>query len=349
MDIKEIPVDGYEKVMHARDTQSGLNAFIAVHSTVLGPALGGLRIWPYESEDEALTDVLRLARGMTYKSAIAHTGLGGGKSVVLLDPRYKTEALFKAMGRFIDRFEGTYITAEDVNTTIEDLEVVATQTRYVTGLSRESGSSGNPSPYTAHGCFLGIKACIERVFGSDSLTGRKVAILGTGAVGSALVRKLVADGAEVWANDLREDRVQALVDELGIHSASKDEVLTMECDVLAPCALGGVLNDDTIPKLGCKIVAGAANNQLLARRHGDDLRARGILYAPDFVINAGGIINVGCELLPGGYNEEVSLSMIRRIPQALHEIFDIVDREDVSTASAAYQLAETIVAAGKVA
>ena len=348
MQITEIPTEGYERVVRADDPESGLCAIISVHDTTLGPALGGLRMWPYPSFDDALTDVLRLSRGMTFKSAIAHTGLGGGKSVIVGDPATtKSEALYLAMGRFIDSLDGKYITAEDVNTKMADLEIVSRETRFVTGLSQDSGSSGNPSPYTARGCFHGIKACVERRLGSDDLTGVTVAMLGLGAVGSALARDLADAGAVIYGNDMREERMQGLADEIGLIPASSDEIMTMEADVLAPCALGGLLNDETIPKLHCKIVAGCANNQLLERRHGGMLRERGILYAPDYVINAGGIINVACELLPGGYDEQTSLQRIRRIPDALHEVFDLSDERGMPTAEAAYELAQQILAQGR--
>lgn len=347
MDIQEIPVEGYEKVVRADDPESGLHALIAVHDTTLGPALGGMRMWPYASEEEALTDVLRLSKGMTYKSAIAHTGLGGGKSVIIGDPANKSRDLFLAMGDFVESVGGRYITAEDVNIGIADLEIVKERTSYVTGLSRESGSSGNPSPYTAHGVYLGLKYCVERVFGNDDLKGRKIAVLGTGSVGSALVRKLAEEGAEVYAHDLNEGKVAELEKGYGVHRVSEEDVLTMECDVFAPCALGGILNDSTIPKLGCKIVAGAANNVLLEVQDGNDLRERGILYAPDYVINGGGIINVAVELLPGGYNEDEALKRIRRIPEALKETFDIAEAEGISTAEAADMRAQQIIEEAK--
>ncbi|MFQ5507542.1 MAG: Glu/Leu/Phe/Val dehydrogenase dimerization domain-containing protein [Planctomycetota bacterium] len=346
MEITEIPVDGYERVVEASDPASGLNAIIAVHDTTLGPALGGLRMWPYETREEALTDALRLARGMTYKSAIAHTGLGGGKAVIIGDPSIKSEALYRAMGRLIESLGGLYITAEDVNTKIADLEHVRKETSYVTGLSKDIGSSGNPSPYTARGCYLGMKSCAERVFGKDSLQGLRIGILGVGAVGSGLARFLAEEGAVVHAHDLEEERVQALAN-VGVISVTEEELLEMDLDIFSPCALGGILNDDTIPQLGCRIVAGSANNQLLGPGNGGMLRERGILYAPDFVINAGGIINVSCELLPKGYDEQVSLRMIERIPRALHEVFDIAEHQGIPTARAADHLAERILAEGR--
>jgi leucine dehydrogenase len=305
MEITEIQVDGYEKVVRCQDPESGLHALIAIHDTTLGPALGGMRMWPYASEDEALFDVLRLSRGMTYKSAVAETGLGGGKSVILGDPKTaKSEALFLAMGRFVDSLGGKYITAEDMNIGIPDLEVVRRETKWVTGLKRSEGSSGNPSPYTAEGCLIGLRAVAEELDGSTSLEGKKVVIQGVGAVGGALAVLLKEAGAEVTICDINEARVEELCKEYGFNSVKDADHLDVECDIYAPCARGAGLNDETIPRLKCRAVAGCANNQLLEARHAQDLRDRGILYAPDYVINAGGIINVAVELLPGGYDED---------------------------------------------
>lgn len=348
MQITEIEVPGYHRVAKAHDAQSGLTAMIAVHDLTLGPSLGGMRMWNYAGEEAALTDVLRLAKGMTYKSAIAQTGLGGGKSVVIGDPATrKSEALFRAMGKFIESFGGEYITAEDVGTTIADLEAVRRETRWVTGLSRAASSSGNPSPYTALGCFLGMRAVLERAFGAASPSGLTFAVQGVGAVGSELARKLVQAGAKVRASDVHAGRAQALAKELGIEIVPDERLWSEPCDVLVPCALGGVLDDASIPKLRCKAVAGCANNQLLEPRHGDALKRRGILYAPDYVINAGGIINVGCELLPGGYREEESLRRIDRIYPNLVAVFDLAEREEIGTHEAADRLAERILAAGR--
>ncbi len=345
LQITDIPVQGYERVVKAQDPKSGLHAFIAIHDTTLGPALGGLRMWPYASEKDALFDVTRLARGMTYKSAVAKTGLGGGKAVILGDPKkIKSEALYLAMGRFVDSLGGRYITAEDVNTGIEDLEIARRATRWVTGLKREDGGSGNPSPYTAYGVFLGVRAALGQAFGNDSPKGRVVALQGIGAVGSALARRLVEAGAKVHAADKNEERLQQLQKEIGVVPASEAEIMTMKCDVFAPCALGAILDDQSIPKLDCKVVAGAANNQLLEPRHGRMLMDRGILYAPDYVINAGGIINVSVEFAPGGYDEKLALSKIERIPQALKELWTISREERIPTSDAADRLAERIVA-----
>ena len=345
MEITAIPQEGYERVVRCKDLESGLHAIISVHSTVLGPALGGLRMWPYPSEDEALYDVLRLSKGMTYKSAVAQTGLGGGKAVIIGDPKTtKSEALYLAMGKFIDSLEGAYITAEDVNTTIHDLEIVRRATRYVTGLSEADGGSGNPSPYTAYGVFLGIRAAMGWQLGSDDPAGRTVAIQGVGAVGSALCRRLVDHGAKVMIGDRNEARVQKLVAELGVTAVPQAEILFQECDVLAPCALGAIINDETLPKLRCKILAGATNNPLGERRHGEELVRRNILYAPDYVINAGGIINVSTELMPDGFNQEASLARIERIPKALSELWTIAKEENIAPNIASHRLAKNILA-----
>lgn len=341
MEITEIQVEGYEKVARCRDQKSGLHALIAIHNTALGPALGGMRMWPYASEDEALFDVLRLSKGMTYKSAIGETGLGGGKSVIIGNPKKdKSEALFRAMGRFIDALEGRYITAEDMNIGIPDLEIVRQETKWVTGLRREEGSSGNPSPYTAQGCLIGLRAVMEEISGSQDFTGKHVVVQGVGAVGGALAIMLKEAGARVTICDINEERVQELASEYGFEVTTDAEHLSLECDVYAPCARGAGINDETIPKLKCKAVAGCANNQLLEPRHAQALRERGILYAPDYVLNAGGIINVSVELLPGGYDEAVAMERIGRIYDNLKLVFEISREQDIPTNEAAEHLAE---------
>jgi leucine dehydrogenase len=340
MENTEIQVDGYEKVVRCRDQESGLHALIAVHDTTLGPALGGMRMWPYASEDEALFDVLRLSRGMTLKSAVAETGLGGGKSVILGDPKKdKSKALFRAMGHFIDSLDGLYITAEDMNIGIPDLEIVHEETRWVTGLKRSEGSSGNPSPYTAEGCLIGLGAVVEELDGDTSLAGKKVVIQGVGAVGGALAILLKGVGADVTICDINEERVQQLQSEYGFDVVSDEEHLNVECDIYSPCARGAGINDDTIPRLHCRAIAGCANNQMLEARHARDVRGRGILYAPDYVINAGGIINVSVELLPGGYDEAFSRARIARIYDNLKRVFEISRLEDIPTDTAAERLA----------
>lgn len=348
MEITEIQVDGYERVVRGRDVESGLHAIIAIHDTTLGPALGGMRMWPYVSEDEALFDVLRLSRGMTFKSAVAETGLGGGKSVIIGDPKtQKSEALFRAMGKFVDSCGGKYITAEDMNIGIPDLEIVREETRWVTGLSRESGSSGNPSPYTARGCLQGMRAVLENLHGTDDFKDRVIVLQGVGAVGGRLAVLLKEAGADVVICDINEERVNELAKEYGFRTASDLEHLDVECDIYAPCARGAGINDETIPKLRCRAVAGSANNQLLEPRHANDLRSRDILYAPDYVINAGGIINVAVELLPGGYDEAEALRRIDRIYDNLKLLFEISEREDISTQAASQRLAEQRIAEAK--
>lgn len=347
MEITEIEVDGYEKVVRCRDQKSGLHALIAVHDTTLGPALGGLRMLPYASEDEALFDVLRLSKGMTYKSAVAETGLGGGKSVIIGDPKKKSEAMFRAMGKFVNSLEGKYITAEDMNIGIADLEVVRKETKWVTGLSRESGSSGNPSPYTALGCLYGVRAVLEELDGKADFKGKRVLIQGVGAVGGRLAELLKEKGAHVIICDINESRVEELVKKHGYDAVSDKGHESVPCDVYAPCARGAGLNDDTIPMLRCRAIAGAANNQLLEPRHGRDLKARKILYAPDYVINAGGIINVSIEMLPGGYDEQKALAKLENVYTNLKKVFEIARKENVTTAEAAARLAEQRIAAGK--
>jgi leucine dehydrogenase len=348
LQITDLPVAGYDRVVRGVDPSCGLHAIIAVHDTTLGPALGGLRMWPYASEEEALFDVKRLSRGMTFKSAVARTGLGGGKAVMIGDPKkIKSEALYLAMGRLVDSLGGKYITAEDVNTSVADLEILRRATKHVTGLEKKDGGSGNPSPYTAYGVFLGIKAALGWTFGNDSPKGRTVAIQGTGAVGSALAKRLVEAGAKVYGADKNTERLKQLEKELGVVPTSEADIMTMKCDVFAPCALGAIFTDQSIPKLNTPIVAGAANNLLLEPRHGKVLADRNVLYAPDYVINAGGIINVSVEFHPGGYDEKVSLTKIERIPQALKELWTIAKEERIPPSDAADRLAERIVADGR--
>ncbi len=347
MRITDFQIDGYERVARAEDEESGLRAYISVHSTRLGPSLGGMRLWPYASDEAALEDVLRLSRAMTYKSAVAHTGLGGGKSVVLADPADKSEALFEAMGRFVADFEGAYITAEDVNVGIPDLRAVRRSTPHVTGLTVEEGGGGNPREATALGVFLGVGAALLEATGSDELAGRTVAVQGLGSVGRLLAGHAAEAGARLVVADVNAERVERAVDELAAQAVAAEEIFDVECDVFSPCALGGVLNDDTIPRLRCAVIAGAANNQLLDEsRHAELLRARGILYAPDYVINAGGIINVGCELRASGYDADYALGKVREIPGTLAGVFARARTEGITTFAAAQELAEAALAAG---
>ncbi|MEC9477450.1 MAG: Glu/Leu/Phe/Val dehydrogenase dimerization domain-containing protein [Planctomycetota bacterium] len=341
MKIRQVPVDGYEHVAVAEDEASGLHAIVAIHDTSLGPALGGLRMWDYESEQVALTDVLRLAKGMTYKSACANTGLGGGKAVIIGDQETdKTEQRFRAMGRFIETIGGRYITAEDVGIGIRELEWLGEETKYVTGLSRQAGSSGNPSPFTARGVIRGLFACTEEKYGTSHLDRLHYSVQGLGQVGGEVVRCLSMLGATVTVSDISDERCHEFVALPGVEVVSSDDIYEVDCDVFMPCAMGGVLNEDTIPRLRAQVVAGCANNQLLRDEHGKELHDRGILYAPDFIINAGGIINVSVEVRPEGYNERFAVLKIENIYNGLREVFDTARRENLTPAEAADQVAE---------
>jgi len=331
---------GHERVLLCSNPDVGLEAIIAVHSTVLGPGLGGLRMFPFKDGEEALTDVLRLSRGMTYKAAAAGLNLGGGKAVILGDPKAdKSEALFRAFGRYVDSLGGLYITAEDVGTDMEDMELIQTETRWVTGVSPAHGGSGDPSSVTAYGVLQGIKAALKWHFGEIEVGKRSFAIQGLGSVGFYLAKHLREEGAKVFGADIDAEQVEK-ARELGVEIVSGDEILETECDVLAPCAMGAILDEESIPKLRCKIVAGAANNQLHRQdRDGVALHEREILYAPDFVINAGGLINVYNELV-GGYNRERALRMTRGIYLNLMRVFEISQSEKIPTYVAADRVAE---------
>lgn len=329
----------YEQLVFCQDKDSGLKAIIAIHDTTLGPALGGLRMWPYATEEEAIEDALRLARGMTYKNAAAGLNLGGGKTVIIGDPRKdKNEAMFRALGRFIQGLNGRYITAEDVGTTVEDMDIIHEETDYVTGISPAFGSSGNPSPVTAYGVYKGMKAAAKTAFGSDSLEGKTVAVQGVGHVAYSLCEHLHKEGAHLIVTDINEEAVKRAVDAFGATSVLPNDIYGVDCDIFAPCALGAVINDDTIPQLKAKVIAGSANNQLKEDRHGDILHEKGIVYAPDYVINAGGVINVADELL--GYNHERAMKKVEGLYDRLMEIFNIAERDGLPSYKAADRLAE---------
>jgi leucine dehydrogenase len=346
--VTDIPIPGYEKVVMAEDPKIGFKSIIAVHDTTLGPALGGLRMWPYESEIQALTDVLRLSRGMTYKSAVARTGLGGGKSVIFGDPRKdKRPEVFRAMGEFVESLGGRYITAEDVGTSVGDMKWIREKTNWVTGRAREEGGSGDPSPFTSYGVFLGIKAFVEEELKRKSLKGVKVAVQGAGHVGWFLMGRLRESGCEVTVCDVDRTKVDAAVKEFGAKTCDPEAVYALPVDVFAPCALGAVVNDRTLPQFKCRVIAGGANNQLHEPRHGEELKRRGIAYAPDYVINAGGVINVSFELLPGGYDEAQSTRKVEGIYDTLKQILRLSADEDITTADAADRLAEEILEEGR--
>lgn len=329
----------HEQIVFCHDKEAGLKAIIAIHNTTLGPALGGTRMWPYKSEEDALVDVLRLSKGMTYKASAAGLNLGGGKAVIIGDPKKdKTEAMFRTFGAYVNSLNGKYITAEDVGTSVHDMAYIFMETPYVTGIPQSFGGSGDPSPFTAHGVLMGIKASVKEKLKTDSLKDLRIAVQGLGNVGSHLVEYLVKEGAVVTVADIDKERVQKLVDKLGVATVAPDKIITSECDVLAPCAMGAVINDNTITQLKCKIVAGGANNQLAEQRHGDALMELGILYAPDYVINAGGLMNVFVEL--EGYSRERAFEKTTQVYDNLLQVYRISREQKISTHVAADRLAE---------
>ena len=337
--MSKITEMGHEEVVffHARDF--GLKAIVAIHDTTLGPALGGCRMLPYKSDDEALYDVLRLSRGMTYKNAVAGLNLGGGKSVIIGDPKTdKSEAFFRAFGRFLESLAGRYITAEDVNTAVEDMENIFQETSHVVGIPAAHGGSGDPSPFTALGTFRGIEAAVERKYGSRDLKGMTFAVQGVGHVGMHLVRMLSESGAKIFVTDTDQGRIKHAVEKHGAEAVGLDEIYETGAKVFSPCALGGSVNPDTLAKLKCEIIAGAANNQLDTDATGDELEKRGILYVPDYVINAGGVINVAIERQ--GYNRERATHQVNRIFDICMHVFHIAKDQGLPTYKAADHLAE---------
>ncbi|WRP05200.1 branched-chain amino acid dehydrogenase [Rossellomorea aquimaris] len=329
----------YEQLVFCQDEASGLKAIIAIHDTTLGPALGGTRMWTYESEEAAIEDALRLAKGMTYKNAAAGLNLGGGKTVIIGDPRKdKNEEMFRAFGRYIQGLNGRYITAEDVGTTVADMDLIHEETDYVTGISPAFGSSGNPSPVTAYGVYRGIKAAAKEAFGTDSLEGKTIAVQGIGNVAYNMCRHLHEEGAKLIVTDINKEAVQRAVDEFGAKAVDINEIYGVDCDIFAPCALGAIINDETIPQLKAKVIAGAANNQLKETRHGDAIHEMGIVYAPDYVINAGGVINVADELY--GYNSERAMKKVEQVYNNVERVIEIAKRDNVPTYVAADRMAE---------
>lgn len=333
----------YEQLIMCQDKESGLKAIIAIHDTTLGPALGGCRMWTYASEEQAIEDALRLARGMTYKNAAAGLNLGGGKTVIIGDPfKDKNEEMFRALGRFIQGLNGRYITAEDVGTTVSDMDMIHEETNYVTGISPAFGSSGNPSPITAYGVYLGMKAAVKEAFGEESLQGKKVAVQGLGNVAYTLCEYLHRDGAQLIVTDINQKAIDRVVENFGATAVSPEDIYNQDVDIFAPCALGAIINDETISQLKVKVIAGSANNQLQESRHGQILHERGILYAPDYVINAGGVINVADELY--GYNRDRAMKRVETIYDSLTKIFAISKEENIPTYVAANRLAEKRIA-----
>jgi len=342
--LEQMSTFDHEQVVFCNDRATGLRAIIAIHNTVLGPALGGTRMWNYATEADALTDVLRLSRGMTYKASISNLNLGGGKAVIIGDSRKdKSEALFRKFGKFVDSLGGKYITAEDVGINPTDMSHVALETKSVVGLP---GRSGDPSPVTAFGVYSGIKACLKERFGNDSVAGKKIAVQGVGHVGESLVEFLTKDGAKVFVTDIHEDTLKEVAKKYNATVVSPDEIYDLDVDVYAPCALGATINDNTIPRLKCSIVAGAANNQLKDESvHGKILMEKGIIYAPDFLINAGGLMNCYHEIL--GYNREAALNQAAGIYGTLETIFKLSKEKNIPSYLAANQIAEERIAKAK--
>ncbi|MDH5396961.1 MAG: leucine dehydrogenase [Cyclobacteriaceae bacterium] len=339
--MEEIAKFNHEQVVFCNDNHTGLKAIIAIHNTVLGPGLGGTRMWQYASDKEALTDALRLSRGMTYKAAVTGLNIGGGKAVIMGDARKdKTEAFLRRFGKFIESLNGKYVTAEDVNMTTRDMEYIAMETNHVTGLSKSLGGSGDPSPVTAYGTYVGIKAMCKKVYGSEDLSNRKVAVQGVGQVGMYLTEYLRKENATVYITDINEEKVKKVVESTGAKPVGMDAIYDLDTDVYAPCALGATINDLTIPRLKCKIIAGAANNQLKDEiKHGYDLMDREIVYAPDFVINAGGLINVYLDHLKE-YNAERAHHMAEKIYDNCLNVVENAEKQGISPQEAAMLLGD---------
>jgi len=334
-----VAVEGHEQILYGYDQVSGLKAIIAIHSTALGPALGGTRFFPYESEDDAVEDVLRLAKGMTYKAAAAGLDLGGGKAVIIGDPHVdKSERLFRAYGRIVDSLQGRYITAEDVGTTTSDMDVVRRETRWALGSSIALGGSGDPSPVTARGLLAATRAVAHKLWGDSDLAGRRFAVQGVGKVGSAFVRLLVEARAEVMVTDAYEPAIDSAIDRFDVKRVEPDEIYSVGCDIFSPCALGAGLNERTIPLLNCQAVVGSANNQLATSEDADRLAARDILYAPDFVVNAGGLINVYDEL--HGYSKTRALHRVDSIYDATLNILNKAENHGINPNEAAVIIAD---------
>ncbi|MDP2747266.1 Glu/Leu/Phe/Val dehydrogenase dimerization domain-containing protein [Pseudomonas sp.] len=349
--FSHIEFDHHEQVVYGHDQASGLKAIIAIHNRNLGPALGGCRMWPYASDEEALRDVLRLSRGMSYKSALARLPLGGGKAVIIGNPHTgKSEALFQAMGDFVDSLGGRYITAADSGTGVAEMQIMAERTRHVAGAGQREAfgggmRNGDPSPSTAYGVFIGLQAAVKHRLGRDDLRGLRVAIQGVGQVGFGLARQLKEAGAELWVTDIVEANVRRAVEQLGATAVAQNDIYGLDVDVFAPCAMGAIINPQTLEALRAPVIAGAANNQLAAAELAEELRRRGCLYAPDYAINAGGIIDV-CYERSGGSSAELK-AHIEGIGATLAEIFQRAEGEGATTTAIADRLAEERLHAGR--
>ena len=339
MIFETIDKTGHEEVVFCHNKDAGLKAIIAIHNTVLGPSLGGLRMWPYKSEQEAINDVLRLSRGMTYKNAVAGLNLGGGKAVIIGDPaKDKSEALFRSFGRFVNSLNGRYITAEDVGIDVNDMEWVFRETSFVTGVHQVHGGSGDPSPFTAFGTMQGLLASLSACYGNEDVGKYSYAVQGAGHVGMEFIKLLREQDAKVYVTDINKELVQRAVDDYGCTAVGLDEIYDTDADVYSPCALGGTVNEETLKRLKCKVICGAANNQLASNEIGDEVSRRGLFYAPDYAVNAGGVMNISLEI--DGYNRERAMRMMRTIYQNVSRIFEIAKRDKIPTYLAADRLAE---------
>ena len=338
--VEKMETMGHEQVIFCNDKVTGLKAIIAIHDTTLGPALGGTRMWNYSSEEEALQDVLRLSRGMTFKASISGLNLGGGKAVIIGDDsKDKTEALMKKFGEYVDSLGGKYITAEDVGMNTKDMEYIREKTKHVTGIPESMGGSGDPSPVTAYGVYMGMKASAKFKWGSDSLEGKTILVQGVGHVGENLVKHTIEEGAKVYITDINLSKLAEVSKQYGAEIINGAGIYDMDMDIYAPCALGSTLNTNTINRLKCQIIAGSANNQLSDEVvHGKMIKDKGIVYAPDFLINAGGLINVYSEI--NGYKKEESLSQTKKIYDTTLEILLKSEEEDITTNKAALLIAE---------
>lgn len=345
----QITTMDHEQLVVCHDQATGLKAIIGIHNTILGPALGGTRMWSYASEKEAITDVLRLSRGMSFKNSLAGLNLGGGKAVILGNPQLKNEAFLRRFGRFIESLGGRYITAEDVNMNTADMEYIRMETKHVVGLPQIKGGSGDPSPVTAYGTYMGMKAAAKKAFGSDSLQRKKIGVQGVGQVGKYLIEYLIKEGAEVLVTDIFEDKLQQVVKSTGAVAVDPNLIYDLEMDIYAPCALGATVNDETIDRLKCHVIAGAANNQLKDEaKHGKILMEKGIIYAPDFLINAGGVINVGAEYL-GDYHKDIVYKQTEKIYDTCISILNKAEKENIPAQQAAIEAAKArIEAMGRV-
>src|ERR1700761_2242971 len=335
---------GHQKVVYCNDAETGLKAIIAIHDTTLGPALGGTRMWAYKTEEDALHDVLRLSKSMTYKSAIAGLNLGGGKAVIIGDSRKdKTEALLRKFGRFIKNLNGEFIVAENVGTNPRNMEYIRMETQHVTGVPESIGGSGDPTPVAARGVFMGIKAAVKELYGNDNLTGKSVIVQGVGHVGENLVKLLRDEKAKVYASDINEERAGQVAKKYGAQMVANNNIFDIDADIYSPCALGATVNTQTISKLKCAIIAGSANNQLDDEQvHGQMLLDKGILFAPDYVINAGGIIICYSELM--GFSKKRTIQLTENIYEATRNVLKLSKAENISTIEAANKIAEKRIA-----